>query len=557
MHRPTQTQIAAFRSMMTIGDVATLFGTTPRRLQHLLFGSPAPYRSFGIPKASGGTRIIEAPPRTIGVMQRLVADCISAIYTPARCVHGFAETRSIATNARSHVDRRLVLNIDLEDFFGTIHFGRVLGIFHNHPFRFPTSVATILSQLCCYRGRLPQGAPSSPVLSNLACRTLDRQLYQLARTHGCRYTRYADDITFSTESNDFPAAIVRNPFSSPPELGDLLSSVVQSNSFKINAGKVRLRSRRQRQEVTGLTVNKRANLRRDVIREIRGALHSWETLGEAEADKRFQTQFAAQSRRQPPAPLRSFLRGRLAFLKMVRSPSTPRGNLVEDRVCARYLIQFAQLAADRSIPVAGPAALMAYALTRALWIVVGEDSFGIEIFTGSAFSLRGHGIITSAHVLEAEGVAKWVLRPAWSPGREYPITIFRSADHFDLAQIPPPIESPATLSVSTSIDTVHGSPICIAGFPKWGGAADRVRIEKAHVTGIKVASTVKHVITSGNLLPGNSGGPLLDDRGMVIGVARYDSTSLIAPNSGVSIEHLTELSTHGRIRVLPHRRAEL
>ena len=97
--------------------------------------------------------------------------------------------------------------IDLENFFPSINFGRVRGLFMSEPFNVPQAGATILAQLCCHRGVLPQGAPTSPVISNIICSRLDRQLMKLAQSHNCFCTRYADDITFSKTRTAFPAEI--------------------------------------------------------------------------------------------------------------------------------------------------------------------------------------------------------------------------------------------------------------------------------------------------------------------------------------------------------------
>ncbi|NJN91776.1 MAG: RNA-directed DNA polymerase [Leptolyngbyaceae cyanobacterium SL_5_14] len=122
--------------------------------------------------------------------------------------HGFKRKLSIRTNARKHRNRRYVFNIDLTDFFGSINFGRVRGFFiKDKRFRLNSKVATIFAQIACFKKSLPQGSPCSPVISNLIGNILDTHLVRLAARTGCTYTRYADDLTFSTNKRCFPRSI--------------------------------------------------------------------------------------------------------------------------------------------------------------------------------------------------------------------------------------------------------------------------------------------------------------------------------------------------------------
>ena len=117
--------------------------------------------------------------------------------------------RSILTNATLHKRRRYVLNLDLEDFFPSITFGRIRGFFiKDKHFALQEKVATVIAQIACFNNELPQGSPCSPVLSNLIGHLLDTRLARFARLYKCTYSRYADDITFSTSRKDFPAELV-------------------------------------------------------------------------------------------------------------------------------------------------------------------------------------------------------------------------------------------------------------------------------------------------------------------------------------------------------------
>ena len=127
---------------------------------------------------------------------------------PHPSAHGFIQPTSVVTNARAHTGKRWVLNIDLEDFFPTVNFGRIRGLFLKPPFDMAPAAATVCAQIVTYRNGLPQGAPTSPVLSNLIAVPLDRALLRLvAPARASTYSRYADDITFSTDLTQFPASL--------------------------------------------------------------------------------------------------------------------------------------------------------------------------------------------------------------------------------------------------------------------------------------------------------------------------------------------------------------
>ncbi|NKA92042.1 RNA-directed DNA polymerase [Ralstonia solanacearum] len=166
------------------------------------------------------------------------------------------------SNARAHVTRRYVFNVDLHDFFGTINFGRVRGFFlKDRNFSLQPKVATVLAQIACYENKLPQGSPCSPVISNLIGHMLDIALVQLAAVSGCTYTRYADDLTFSSNKPTFPIQIARQIDKSADKWapGRSLERIVTKAGFTFNDKKTRMQYRDSRQEVTGLVVNRKIN----------------------------------------------------------------------------------------------------------------------------------------------------------------------------------------------------------------------------------------------------------------------------------------------------------
>lgn len=317
-----------FFKMQNRDNVAKLLDLSTRQLNFHLYVLPSEkkYKTFAVPKKSGGTRLISAPASPIKIIQRKLKQILDAVYNPKPATHGFVTGRSIVSNARLHKKRRYVLNIDLENYFPSIHFGRVRGMFMGNPYHLTDEVATVLAQICCDKGVLPQGAPTSPIISNMICARLDAKLQQLAKEHQCTYSRYADDITFSTNRSKFPIALARLSDIGQVEIGDELSSIIRDNGFQVNLKKTRLQVRQQRQEVTGLTVNRYPNVQRRHIKQIRGILHAWEKYGLDSTAQRYYEHHASYKYVDPQKyrpPFQKVILGKIEFIGMVKGKSSP------------------------------------------------------------------------------------------------------------------------------------------------------------------------------------------------------------------------------------------
>jgi len=280
-------QLQALKSASSLHDVAALLGFKPKALSYILYRKApgAKYKAFTIPKAGGGARSIQAPSDELKLLQRrlsdLLQDCVEELNLDNKwkdgIAHGFKRHRSIVSNASRHRGKRWVFNVDLEDFFGTINFGRVRGFFiKNKHFALDPTTATILAQIACHDNALPQGSPCSPVISNLVAHILDMKLVELAAACGCTYTRYADDLTFSTNLPKIPTEIVAAAGGQAHEWvpGTALSSIVKKSGYAVNTSKTRLQYRNSRQDVTGLVVNKKVNVRNEYRRTVRSMVHS-------------------------------------------------------------------------------------------------------------------------------------------------------------------------------------------------------------------------------------------------------------------------------------------
>jgi len=233
------------------------------------------YQSFEIPKKNGETRKIDAPTYALKDIQKRLTNALwnhqQEIWEQASihpCMsHAFEPGKSIITNAKVHRNKRFVVNIDLENFFHSFHFGRVQGFFvKNKAFQFPYDVATVIAQLTCYQGHLPQGAPSSPIITNMICQVLDTRLLRIAKKYKLDYTRYADDLTFSTNYKMFHDNC-SNFYSD-------LSEEISKAGFRINNSKTRLLYKDSKQKVTGLIVNQKINVDGNYYKTTRAMAHA-------------------------------------------------------------------------------------------------------------------------------------------------------------------------------------------------------------------------------------------------------------------------------------------
>lgn len=275
--------VQKFCDISSRNELADFLSVPRQKLTYVLYIKKVDsyYRPFEISKKNGGVRQINAPTGDLKDMQKQLANALSIYQLDIRnkhsvtpnISHGFESQKSIITNARIHRNKRYILNVDLENFFDSFHFGRVKGFFEkNRNFLLPPEVATVIAQLTCFNGKLPQGAPTSPIITNLICQILDNRLLKLAKHYKLDYTRYADDLTFSTNNKGFLK-------SNEAFLLDLKKELVRAG-FEINDKKTRLAYKDSRQTVTGLVVNKKISVPSEYYRITKSMAHALYSSGE-------------------------------------------------------------------------------------------------------------------------------------------------------------------------------------------------------------------------------------------------------------------------------------
>ncbi len=273
----------------TAAELAAAMKLPLGRLRYLAFArevsTTSHYHRFTIPKRTGGERLISAPHKKLKAAQHWILANVLEPLELAEHAHGFVPGRSTVSNAVPHVGAAVVVNVDLKDFFPTVTYRRVKGLFRK--LGYSEEVATVLALVCSEpdvteteldgtryfvaRGprRLPQGAPTSPAITNVLCRRLDRRIAGWARKHGFTYTRYADDLTVSSKDRAAPVG----------KMLAFLRHLTTAEGFAIHPDKVRVVRRGRRQEVTGVVVNERPGVPRDELRRFRALLYQIEKDG--------------------------------------------------------------------------------------------------------------------------------------------------------------------------------------------------------------------------------------------------------------------------------------
>jgi RNA-directed DNA polymerase len=292
--------------------------------------NPDIYSTFEIKKKSGASRIINAPNDDLVLLLHCIDVLVKIVSKPHHKAYGFVEGKSIVDGAKIHVGKNYVYNIDLKDFFHSFDLNRVKMGFYNQPFNLKGELEPIAYMIACLttykiNGKrvLPQGSPSSPSITNLLCWRLDHRLSGLAKRFGVDYTRYADDITFSSNHNCYKDKFLTE-----------LKRIIKVEGLSINPKKTRLQSNLIRQEVTGLTVNQKLNVTGKYIKDVRMYLYYCEQYGLIKATTFYEKDYKeikSELLSEKPPELELFLKGKLNYLSMVKGKDDPTYLKLESR----------------------------------------------------------------------------------------------------------------------------------------------------------------------------------------------------------------------------------
>lgn len=466
------------------------------------------YKEKEIKKKNGGTRIIYAPNKQLKLIQKRIAEILNELYTPKFITHGYTKGRSIVSNATVHKNKTWVLNIDLKDFFDTIHIGRVIGLFKSKPFCFNADIANKLAYLVCYKRRLPQGAPTSPIISNFICRRLDNDLIKLTSKYKIVCTRYCDDITISTDFNSLPPSILTYQ-DNHYFIGAELESVIRGNDFLLNYDKLRCQLKRNRQTVTGLVVNKKVNIQKSKYRHFRAIMHSVEKNGLKETAER--NDLFNKDGEGDIETFKRFLRGTIEYYKMVLSPSSNKYQ--------RFAHQYNTFVEKDKLKV--PPSFDDLQNTAVYMI---EDHGFIN--QGTAFYVQGVGFVTCLHNVynlseldakklneELDGFV--VLYLPTQPDKKYKAKCVAASTEYDLIVLE--IEENPKLGYEINTNPNYARNVetfATIGYPS--SSSPHVN-KNARITYKEERNEMILYCISETIYCGDSGGPVLDKNNHVVG----------------------------------------
>lgn len=479
------------------------------------------YSEFKVAKKSGSFRLISAPIKLVKFVQTKITQFLQEYAQPHSSAFGFIKKKSNVLNAKQHYGKRWCFNLDLKDFFQSITFARVYGLLMSKPFYANKKIATALAIILTHKKRLPQGAPSSPYISNLIAFKLDVQLKSLANKYKCTYTRYADDITFSSNAPIFPEEIAYyDSLFSNWYIGKELLNIIKRNSFIVNTAKVRMAQRYKHQEVTGIVVNEKLNLSREYYRELRSILYK---IKKTDLDTAAKINFEIyhKSRNSCVNSLVNYINGKMAYYKTV----VGEGHSSYNKLCKLYNNSISEKYTDCVYS-------RSELIENSIFVIEDEE----KTCQGTAFLLKGEGIVTCKHCLglnvndflnEDDIIVanntqfkNFYLFRIKSPDKHYKVKVKKVyKEDLVLLEISDGI-NPLVAFKRSNININMGlNNITMLGFPNYA-PGDSINEQR----GIQITSTknyfdaVYYVINC-SVVAGNSGGPILDELNNVIGIA--------------------------------------
>ena len=539
----------------SFNDLCVKLGYSHKQLRFILFNKKT-YTSVSVPKKDGGERVLNIPSKEIKELQRNLLEILDSNFKSHYNAHGYINNKSIVTNASRHIGNQYILNVDLENFFDRITFPRVRSMFINY-FKINPSIATVLANICCDQdNKLPQGSPTSPIVSNIILKSLDKELTKYCNRHDIVYTRYVDDITFSRTSSLIPEIFNQNE--DKITLHPQINSIIKKYNFAIKDSKSRYLRSGDRLEVTGLVINEKINVNRKYIKKVRAILNSLHENLEA-GKKEFETETGKDNVFQS-------LRGMITYIGFIRSNNKELIDSVYINLAKKYNdIIIKNTLKNQLLPLNLIGVFSLYSQTITLHTTF-EDykmSDELEIDQGTVFLMTGGVLVTNNHVIstlterlsenyKSDIKLRKNIRIALFDAFYNRITVEIENIQYDK------IIDVATLKVKDSEHIndyrefevsqesikLNADNYSILGFPQYteGNGLNVTKVQVTNKEYRKIKKDSPFYTVDKQIIEGNSGGPMINKRNKLVGIAvKGTNSSSVALNQIIPIGYLDEL----------------
>lgn len=481
------------------------------------------YTEFKIrKKKSVEYRTITTPCKDLLLIQNYIKNFLEnyiiehSLYKQFDCVTGFVKGKSVINNAFIHKNKNLIVNIDLKDFFPSITFARIYGLFCKAPYNFNKKIASVIAQSTCYNKHLAQGSPLSPLISNLICKSLDKNLLQFAKSNHLTYSRYADDITFSTNKEECPKLYRCNEDGSVSISNDISSLIIKSG-FQINIGKFKVLKKSTRQIVTGLVVNKKVNIDRRYIREIRSILHNAEKQLDTACDRYFLTygykyiNINKMNQSEKINLFKKIIRGKIEFIRQIR------GN--RDIISIKLFKQYFKIFFPKLISLYYPTTALfsdeiACNSTLVISSSISDDDSMNDIYQGSGYLIENNYLVSCYHTyydICEKHKHDIIAFNCEDYTEKFKLKFIDSCEHYDIAVFKI-LYTTNKIQSYLKIDEREinvKDKIYAIGYRNGYNEGDKHFISVDIINEIRVFSTVPHIIFSSHITHGMSGGPVM------------------------------------------------
>lgn len=421
------------------------------------------------------------------------------------------------------------------------------------PYNIGDEAALVIAQIACYKGKLPQGAPTSPILTNMVCAPLDTQLTKLAKKYNLHYSRYADDLSFSSHKDEFPHGIAYTDLKGV-HIGKELNDILEKNNFSVNENKTRLYDYHKRQEVTGLVVNQFVNIKREYIKKIRAILHHCRKDGIYEAAKVYIEKDSPNSkylemikneseenREKIMKWFKAVLKGKIGYIGCVRGKG--------DYIFLKYAKELNEIFNEEIFHIDEELQLL-NKIEKSVFILEAEtiDNY----IQGSGFIVKDIVLLTNYHVTEGNeiySVNTYKNEKVCSISNE--MNLEKNNPDIDYACYSFGKKSKDALDLGSSKELAIGSEVLVVGYPDYV-QGNSPEIQLTNIISERLFMGQRIYTIAGRIVHGASGGVVLNQEHKVVGVIRcgpvtFEETSDSAVQGIIPIDDIVnDLKLHSK-----------